>query len=236
MPFTRPHAPPYPNWSLTETKPLPYRPFRYGPKYNITMGLRSMSWDEWIELDNEYLRCHTLKAARTAARGDKCIKTAPEAWDAAVELLEELAAYLPERYPSLFEKVSEGLLRNRATGEEFDVGRLERNGGREDPMALCARLVQDDLAIMMEGADGQYYLLAGAILLPGFWRLQDKFGMGLSEIHTSGDVPGYVGVLFPFLLLLLFLLSGLFQSTHGCNMANIFSFLRTASRRNWKRE
>lgn len=36
-------------------------------------------------------------------------------------------------------------------------------------MAICARLVQDDLAIMFEKPDGQYYLLAGAILLAGFW-------------------------------------------------------------------
>ena len=36
-------------------------------------------------------------------------------------------------------------------------------------MAMCARLVQDDLAIMFEKPDGQYYLLAGAILLAGFW-------------------------------------------------------------------
>lgn len=56
---------------------------------------------------------------------------------------------------------------------------------------MCARLVQDDLAIMFEKPDGQYYLLAGAILLAGFWRLSDKFGMPLSEIHTSGDVPGF---------------------------------------------
>ena len=44
---------------------------------------------------------------------------------------------------------------------------------------------------MFEKPDGQYYLLAGAILLAGFWRLSDKFGMPLSEIHTSGDVPGF---------------------------------------------
>lgn len=163
------------------------------------MGLRSMHWDEWIELDNEYLRYHSLKAARIASRGDTCIKTAPQAWGAAVELLEEFAEYLPERYPGLFSRTDEGRLRNLATDEVFDVQRLERNGEREDPMALCARLVQDDLAIMMEGSDGQYYLLAGAILLPGFWRLQDKFGMGLSEIHTSGDVPGYVLFLSYFL-------------------------------------
>lgn len=58
-------------------------------------------------------------------------------------------------------------------------------------MITSARLVQDDLAIMFEKEDGQYYLLAGAILLAGFWRLEDKFGMPLSEIHTSGDVPGF---------------------------------------------
>ena len=58
-------------------------------------------------------------------------------------------------------------------------------------MATCARLIQDDLAIMFEKEDGQYYLLAGAIVLAGFWRLGDKFGMPLSEIHTSGNVPGF---------------------------------------------
>ena len=77
---------------------------------------------------------------------------------------------------------------NIVTGECFNVTQRPLP---EDPMQTCARLVQDDLAIMFEGSDGQYYLLAGAILLAGFWRLSDKFGMPLSEIHTSGDVPGF---------------------------------------------
>ncbi|KAK8183406.1 Alg9-like mannosyltransferase family-domain-containing protein [Phyllosticta capitalensis] len=185
--FKRPAANPYPDWSLTETKPLPYRPFRYGPKYNITMGLRNLNWDDWIELDNHYLKYHEKKAKRLAERGTKCYHTAPEAYDGAVELLEELCSYLPQRYPSLFEKTPTGM-RNLATGE--DVNCVERPL-KEDPMAMCARQVQDDLAIMFERPDGQYYLLAGAILLAGFWRLEDKLGMPLSEIHTSGNVPGY---------------------------------------------
>ncbi|KAI4678669.1 uncharacterized protein J4E84_008487 [Alternaria hordeiaustralica] len=194
--FTRPPATPYPSFSLTTTKPLPYRPFRHGPKYNITMGLRNMNWDEWIELDNQYMQFHDLKARRIEERGAKCIKTAPEAVPAAVELLEELSSYLPQRYPTVFQSIptSEGMkngFRNLATGEIFDVGRLERNGVKEDAMEMCARLIQDDLAIMVEKEDGQYYLLAGAILLAGFWRLEDKFGMPLSTIHTSGDVPGF---------------------------------------------
>ncbi|KKK14739.1 hypothetical protein AOCH_002248 [Aspergillus ochraceoroseus] len=93
--FQRPPASPFPDWDVHKTKPIPYRPFRYGPKYFVTMGLRSMKWDEWIELDNHYLRYHADKAQRIQERGDKCCKTGPEAWDAAIELLEELyATYL----------------------------------------------------------------------------------------------------------------------------------------------
>ena len=77
---------------------------------------------------------------------------------------------------------------NITTGESFNI--VERPL-IEDPMQMAARFVQDDIAIMFEKSNGQYYLLAGAILLAGFWRLEDKFGMPLSEIHTSGDVPQF---------------------------------------------
>ncbi|KKY17755.1 putative mannosyl transferase [Phaeomoniella chlamydospora] len=151
------------------------------------MGLRTMNWDDWIELDNHYPRFHADKARRIAERGSKCCHTAPEAFDGAVELLEELSDYLPARYPTLFRRTAVGI-DNLWSGESFNI--VERPL-TEDPMQMAARLVQDDLAIMFEKPDGQYYLLAGAILLAGFWRLEDKLGMPLSEIHTSGDVPQY---------------------------------------------
>ena len=87
--FKRPKASPNPGWNVHESKPLPYRPFKHGP-YHITMGLRSMQWDEWIELDDQYPKFHELKKQRILDRGDKCCKTAPEGYDGAVELLEEL--------------------------------------------------------------------------------------------------------------------------------------------------
>ncbi|KAK3306061.1 uncharacterized protein B0T15DRAFT_567796 [Chaetomium strumarium] len=187
--FKMPTPEAYPNWSIEHTRPLPYRPFRYGPKYHVTMGLRSVKHAEWIELDNEYPRYHATKALRIRERGPRCCKTAPEAYPAALELLQDLADYLPARYPSLYRRTPDGgVLHNLWSGERFDVA---QHPLAEDPMQMCARLVQDDLAIMVERADGQYYLLAGAILLPGFWRLEDKFGMALSGIHTSGHVPQF---------------------------------------------
>lgn len=151
-----------------------------------------MHWDEWIELDNHYMRFHDDKKRRIEERGSKCCRTDsdPRVVDGAVELFEELSAYLSERYPSMFKKTEVGV-DNVITGEKFNIKERTMNGNKEDPMQLCARLIQDDLAIMFEGEDGQYYLRAAAILLAGFWRLEDKWGMPLSEIHTSGDVPGF---------------------------------------------
>lgn len=127
-----------------------------------------MHWDDWIELDNEYLQYHSLKAARIAERGRKCCKTAPEAWDAAFELLEELCKYLPERYPSLYQRLKgrrNGVV-NLATGEIIDI-RTRLEFDKEDPMQVCARLVQDDLAIMIEvcGQIYTYHLLPQPFVL-----------------------------------------------------------------------
>ena len=58
--------------SLTEIKEVPYRPFRPGA-YHVNMGLRSMPWDDWIELDNQYQRYHTIRKYRIETRRDKLI-------------------------------------------------------------------------------------------------------------------------------------------------------------------
>ena len=88
--FKRPEVTPYPAWDVHRTDPLPYRPFKHGP-YHVTMGLRNMQWDDWIELDNHYLKFHAQKARRIEEKGELCCRTAPEAYDGAVELLEELS-------------------------------------------------------------------------------------------------------------------------------------------------
>ena len=95
--FKRPRAQPYPNWDVYSTKPLPYRPFKYG-SYHITMGLRTMKWDDWIELDDQFPKFHADKIRRIKERGPRCCKTAPEAFDGAVELLEELYALYFSRH------------------------------------------------------------------------------------------------------------------------------------------
>lgn len=78
-----------------------------------------------------------------------------------------------------------------------------------EALATSAKLVQDDLVLMVERegetakgiantcrclqglVDGQYHLDAGAVCLPGFWRLQEKFQMSLDTLHFEAKVPHY---------------------------------------------
>lgn len=142
-----------------------------------------MQWESWIELDNQWPSYHQQKLDRISERGSRLIMVHDKAKDAAQETLELLSRYLTKRYPSLFRYTDdrEEAIEILETGEVYPI----RNS--DDPMKYAALLVQDDLAIMMEGPDGIYYLRAGAICLAGFWRLEDKFGEPLERIHTSGD-------------------------------------------------
>ena len=147
-----------------------------------------MQWESWIELDNEWRSFHQQKLDRIAERGNRLVMVHDRAKDAAQETLELLSKYLTKRYPSLFSYTNEKeeAIELLATGEVYPIL------NSDNPLKYAALLIQDDLAIMMEDSDGLYYLRAGAICLAGFWRLEDKFGMPLERIHTSGDGIAFI--------------------------------------------
>ncbi|KAF8529810.1 hypothetical protein JB92DRAFT_2695822 [Gautieria morchelliformis] len=181
-------------FDVYNTKPIPYRPFRWGT-YPINMGIRSMSWDSWIELDNQYIPLLQIRKARVASRGDRVVRTLPGAERAALEVCTELASYLAKRYPQVFRvhrvMGNEGgrvkAVEILPTGDKWDLD-------VHDPMTV-AGLLADDIAIMVEGDDGQYYMRAGSICVPGSWRLVDKIGLPLADIHLKGNVYKYEEVL-----------------------------------------
>ncbi|EKM59559.1 uncharacterized protein PHACADRAFT_250145 [Phanerochaete carnosa HHB-10118-sp] len=190
---------------VSAVKPVPYRPFKWG-EYHVTMGIRSMPWDEWTELDREFAHFHRIREHRIQTRGDKVVQVLPErpglvkgAHDAAVELVHELAEYLSRRYPDVYRatRVDAGHDGNGWHGQpsikDITIIPLGKTYGLEkgDPLTIASLLIQEDLAIMIEGTDGRYYLQGGAILIPGSWRLRDKIGMSLDDIHISGTVPQF---------------------------------------------
>ncbi|KIP09817.1 hypothetical protein PHLGIDRAFT_115974 [Phlebiopsis gigantea 11061_1 CR5-6] len=199
--------------ALADVPPIPYRPFKWG-EYFVTMGIRSMPWDEWIELDRDFAHYHRIREHRIQTRSDRlgprplsCAARADAvfSFDAAVELVHELAEYLSRRFPDVY-RVTRCEGATDAGGwyglpaiRDVTIAPLGKTYSLQDsnPMIVAALLVQEDLAIMIEGTDGQYYLQAGAVLIPGMWRLRDKIGMSLDDIHISGTVPQFERKLQP---------------------------------------
>ena len=131
------------------------------------------------------------------------------------ELVHELSEYLSARYPTVY-SVTRHLHRSLDYGWQgkgqisnitiIPLGKTY-NLDEEDSMSIAGLLVQDDLAVLLPGKlaesarlcliqtiillgpNGKYYFQAGSICLAGSWRLQDKIGMPLAEIHNSADVP-----------------------------------------------
>ncbi|KAM5378659.1 hypothetical protein ACJZ2D_004458 [Fusarium nematophilum] len=170
-----------------DTKPQLYRPFRHGPNH-VTMGIRKLDWDSWIEMDSNFLRYHDLKVSELEKDLPAHVQYVDNdvTRDACFEVLEELTAYLTARYPKIFQ-LSGGVLRNTLTGESFDYPASNPT----DALTIAAKLVQDDLVVMVENDDGEYHLDAGAVCLPGFWRLREKFRMSLDTLHIEAKVPHY---------------------------------------------
>ncbi|KAM0545592.1 hypothetical protein ACHAPJ_011292 [Fusarium lateritium] len=182
-----PSPKPLVDFDLDSTNPQLYRPCRHGPNH-VTMGIRKLDWNNWIEMDSNYLWYHDLKVSELEKDIDAHIQYVDNAVtrDACFEVLEELTAYLTARYPKIFQ-LNDGILRNTLTGEAFNYPASTP----KEAMAIAAKLVQDDLVIMVEEDDGQYHLDAGAVCLPGFWRLSEKFRMSLDTLHIEAKVPHY---------------------------------------------
>ncbi|GAA5871021.1 hypothetical protein JCM1840_007572 [Sporobolomyces johnsonii] len=209
--------PEYDLQALKETKPIPYRPFKWGPVYPQHMGIRNLSTvDAWLQIDNLYPSYLALRQSRTTQLGPKVTRTLPGYHSHSLEALCEIASFLSVRFPCLFEVTrvkydpadertfgdsivgeeagSVAAVKNLVTGETFDVGEIEEKEGSEwNPMQVAGLLLQDDLALMVQDppSGGQYRFVAGSICTAGSWRLRDKLGLTLDEIHFTGQVPQY---------------------------------------------
>jgi len=143
------------------------------------IGLKQLDLREWIDADDLLTSQLDEKARLWAAHPDEVFVAEAGSEDAQAEVLELLAEHLPERFPEVY----------RRHGETIDVaGRSVALEADEPPLRTAARLVQEDLVIMRKGEAG-WRLAAGSLSFPSSWRLREKFGLPMHEVH--GPVPGF---------------------------------------------
>ena len=156
-------------------------PFTPGP-FRMAMGLTSCPPDAVIEIDSLYDAEMAERREHLAIRHTDVFAITPASAPARDELLALLPEVLTRCHADWFTRKG-SLLRNRLTGEVWDLAAPDH-----DPLELCGRLVQEDLCLI--DPSGPAPLLSAAVLCaPSRWRLSEKIGRPLAEVH--GPVPLY---------------------------------------------
>ena len=144
----------------------------------FAIGLKPLDVSGWIEADERLAADLAEKERLAATRWDEVFAAEPGTEAAQAEVLALLMEHLPARFSGLYQR---------------DGGTMHV-AGRAIPLdampALwtAARLVQEDLVLMRRGETG-WRLAAASLSFPSSWKLREKFGKPIHEVHAP--VPGF---------------------------------------------
>ena len=170
----------------------PHFPFE-DPPLALSMGLQKVSNSDWFEIFDLKERALQLKEKRNflASIHKDVFMADASALKASIDVLKlmliNLTTYQPDLY-SLKNNIIKLKPHKYFEGEEF-LTDLNANGMH--PLDLAARLVQEDLLIMLPPNKKQkgWWLAAGSLAFPSRWNLKDKFRKTMDAIHAP--VPFY---------------------------------------------
>lgn len=134
-----------------------------------SMGTRALDESQWLRVDDDWR--DQREAARRLVAERRGEVLAPGAAAAATEVGARIDGWLATWRPDFVDRAH--------------VGEI-------DPLAAARIRVAEDLCILTSDARG-WVLAAGAVCFPSHWRLQEKVGGPLGDVHAP--VPGYAGPL-----------------------------------------
>ncbi len=154
-----------------------YAPYADGPggPFRWRLALRPLDLADWIELGDHYERDVTLKREVQARHPGTVFAAMPEAVDGCAEVRDAIVDHLATRFPEDFARDGDGLV-NRRLDERVLIDDPDRH-----PLEVAARLVQEDLIVMVEAPE--LVFAAGSVCFPNRWDLASKLGKSLVEVH-----------------------------------------------------
>jgi hypothetical protein len=147
----------------------------------FTIGLKVLDLADWIEVDGALHRYLDEKERYWRGEREQVFVETEASRAAQREVLELLAAYLPERFPERFQ----------LSGRTMEIGgkrSVDLTDPETPPLFTAARMVQEDLVIMEPAEDG-WRLTAASLSFPSSWSLAEKFDRPMHAIHET--VPGF---------------------------------------------
>ena len=148
----------------------------------FTIGLKPLDLDDWIDVDDKLLAYLDEKDRLAARVPHEIFGALPGSEAPQAEALGLLGDHLPARFPNIYMRM----------GPQIDVVPAFRRARLDDPLTppllIAAGMVQEDLVVLQKRNDG-WTVTAGALAFPSSWRLSDKLGRPMHEVH--GPVPGF---------------------------------------------
>ncbi|TVY53673.1 hypothetical protein LCER1_G004114 [Lachnellula cervina] len=149
-----------------------------------SMGLKRLEKSNWLTLDAHYTSEHQVRNYLLRTSHPNVIQCLPGSEAACHEVLSIAVDFLITRFPDHF--TMEGkTITNHIANESFLVGPDCPN-----PLEVAARLAMEDFNVLMKNTEtGKYHLQASATLFPAGWKLQERIGTTMANLH--GPVPGW---------------------------------------------
>jgi hypothetical protein len=167
------------------------------PPFRLSMGLLKIPEVEWFEIFDQKERAFQMAEKRKllASHHEDVFMADPLALMASKEALDLMLKFLPSFRPDLYSCETDTIKLKphpEFDGEEWSTD-LKTN--KIHPLDLAARLVQEDLILMLppdpkksQKASG-WWLAAGSVAFPSRWSLKRKYGLSMDIIHAP--VPFY---------------------------------------------
>src|SRR5579871_3737077 len=132
--------------------------FKKTGSYHMTMGLKKLDLDDWLALDNDYLKFHSVRKEMLddPASNDEVIQCIDSntANSACLEVLMKVSSYLAKKHPNIFRIYHQGnkkFISNRLAQECHLISVPLDNMDSMNPLEIAARLTMEDLNILKKG-------------------------------------------------------------------------------------
>ncbi len=157
-----------------------YLPFAKGDR-TLNLGLKPLKIEHWIELDDQFVPYLKRKTELLETNYSEVFASLPGTQIAQQEVLDLLFEHLSQQLPELYDRSAESIT-VKATNQTWNIADFAQ------PLELAGRLVQEDFCLMQK-SDRGYILAAASLCFPLRWRLLEKLGKSMMQIHHP--VPQY---------------------------------------------
>ena len=165
-----------------------YPPPLDGKPFRLNMGLRALEPSGWLEVGADLAQQIPQRLELVGSAREVIYQELPGYRAAIDDLVELICSNLNEFHSSSY-TVSEERISHLPTKTTINLI-------ADDVLLHLASIIGEDLVVLSR-EDGEWKIVAGAVLFPSRWKLSEKIGKGMDAVHAP--VPGFQASLAPYM-------------------------------------